>query len=250
MVQRTARLPSLAAGALPGAALGAAALVAALLRRDKPLHPVGHHGTGTLTVTDPVPALGIPVLAAAGSRPCEARWSRAMGLPSGWPDIEGMALRLPEAAEDEGVADLLLASTGSDAWSRHLLTLRGPGHFGPVTTLLPVRAAGRAVTFMLAPAGEPADGLPPSTYTLHVARGTGDWQRVGRIDLTWSEPDTAERFDPIRHQLAGIEQYPVVTSLREPAYAAARAVTSAGRATRRGRAAAHRAARRAPAASR
>lgn len=229
MAERNVRLASHAAGVLPGAALGATALVAGLLRRNKPLHPVGHHGAGWLRVTEPVPALGIEALGSAGDRPCQARWSRAIGLPSGWPDIEGMALRLPGAGEDDGVADLLLASTGSHAWSRYLLTLRGPGHFGQVTTLLPVRAAGRSATFMLAPADEPDGELPPSAYTLHVARGSGEWQRVGRIDVVWSEEDTTERFDPITHQLAGTEQYPFVTALREPAYAAARAVTSAGR---------------------
>ena len=216
----------LVAGALPGAALGTAALVVALLRRDKPLHPVGHHGTGQLVVTDPAPQLGIPVLAAEDSRPCEVRWSRAMGLPQGWPDIEGMALRLPGAAGDGGAADVLFASTGSHAWSRYLLTLRGPGRFGRLTTLLPVLAAGRAVTFMLVPDGGTVDDLPPTVYAVHVARGTGRWAPVGRIDVAWSGRDTTERFDPITHQLAGIEQYPLVCAIREPAYLSARAIKS------------------------
>lgn len=240
------RYPSLAAGAVPGAALGVAALVAGLLRRDKPLHPVGHHGTGRLTVTQAVPELGIALLAIEGSRSCELRWSRAMGLPQGWPDIEGMALRLPGAAEDGTVADVLFASTGSQAWSRYLLTLRGPGHFGRLTTLLPVRAAGRPITFMLAPDGEAVGDLPPAAYALHVARGSGGWTPLGRIDVTWSELDSAERFDPIIHQLAGIEQYAFVAALREPAYVSARAVTRAGRGARRDRAAVHPAPRLAP----
>lgn len=240
----------LVAGVLPGAALGTAALVAGLLRRDKPLHPVGHHGAGQLSVTDPTPGLGIPVLAEEGSRPCEVRWSRAMGLPQGWPDIEGVALRLPGAGADGDVADVLFASTGSHAWSRYLLTLRGPGQFGRLTTLLPVLAAGRSVTFMLVPDGEAVGDLPPAAYTVHVARGAGAWTRIGRLDVAWSALDTTERFDPITHQLAGIEQHPFVSALREPAYAAARAVTSAGRAARPGHAAAHRAPHRAPGASR
>lgn len=244
------RSPWLVAGVLPGAALGAAALVVALLRRDKPLHPVGRHGTGQLTVTDPVPQLGIPVLAREGSRSCEVRWSRAMGLPRSWPDIEGMALRLPGAAQDGDVADVLFASTGSHAWSRYLLTLRGSGRFGRLTTLLPVLAAGQGVSFMLVPDGETVGSLPPTAYAMHVARGTGAWARVARLDLAWTGLDTTERFDPITHQLAGTEQHPFVSSLREPAYASARAITSAGRAGRRGRAAARRAPRRAPGALR
>ena len=244
------RSSGFAAGALPGAALAAAAAVVGLVRRDKALHPIGHQGTGTFVVTDPMPTLGIEALASAGSRPCALRWSRSMGLPQSWPDIEGIALRLPEAGTDGAAADVLFGSTGSFPGSRFLLTLRGAGRFGRLTTLLPVRAAGRAVTFMLVPDGEAVGGLPPSAYALHVALGVGAWHRVARIDVTWSTLDSTERFDPIVHPLAGTEQYPVVAALREPSYAAARAVTSAGRATRQRHAAARRAERPAPAATR
>lgn len=217
-------------GAIPGALLGAASAVTARLRRDKPLHPVGHVATGRLTILRPQPDLGVPALAGPGTVACVARWSRAMGLPPGWPDLEGLALRLHGAGADGGDGDLLFASTGTRAWSRFLLTLRPPGTFGPVTTLLPVRAGDRAVTFRLAPAGDPSpsdDGMPPAAYDLAVARGTGAWLTVGRVDLQWSLDDTTERFDPITHELAGIEQFPVVTGLREPAYVAARAVARA-----------------------
>lgn len=244
------RSSALAAGALPGLALGAAAFVAGLARRDKALHPIGRHGIGTFVVTDPMASLGIDALTGAGSRPCTVRWSRSMGLPQGWPDIEGIALRLPEAGIDGAAADVLFASTGSFPGSRFLLTLRGAGRFGRLTTLLPVRAAGRAVTFMLVPDGEAVDDSPPSAYALHVALGVGAWHRVARIDVEWSTSDSTERFDPIVHPLAGTGQYPVVTALREPSYAAARAVTSAGRANRQRHAAARRAERPAPAATR
>jgi hypothetical protein len=233
------RSSALAAGALPGAALGAAAFVAGLVRRDKALHPIGHQGAGTLVVTDPMPGLGIEALA-AGSRPCVVRWSRSMGLPEGWPDIEGIALRLPDGGRDGDAADILFASTGSFPGARFMLTLRGPGSFGRLTSLLPVRAAGRAVTFMLVPDVEAIDDLPPAAYTLHVALGVGAWHHVARIDLEWSVTDSVVRFDPVTNQLAGIEQYPFVAALREPSYAAARSVTRAGRAARQRRAAARR----------
>lgn len=232
MTLPTRSATSVLPGAVFGSALAAAAALTGLLRRDKPLHPVGHHGTGHLTVTDPAPDLGIEAIARTATRPCRARWSRAMGLPQGWPDVEGLALRLEGAAPDGGDADLLFASTGGRAWSRYLLTMRGPGHFGPLTTLLPVRAGGRAVTFRLSP--EPdlrpdalPDVLPPSSYALEVARGTGAWEPVGRVDVAWSEEDTSDRFDPVARPLAGLEQYAFVRGLREPAYVAARAVARA-----------------------
>ena len=37
----------------------------------------------------------------------------------------------------------------------------------------------------------------------------------------------ADRFDPVARPLAGVEQFPFVTALREPAYAAARAASKA-----------------------
>lgn len=223
---------SFAAGTLPGAALGAAAAAAGLLRRTKPLHPVGRLGFGHLTVTVPDPGLGVPLLAHQEVHRCEVRWSKALGLPSGLPDIEGLALRVAGAAADGGDADLLFASTGDSAWSRYLLTVRAPGRFGSLTTLLPVRAGGRPVTFRVAPVDDPADdGAPPSSYALEVARGVGRWRPVGRIDIDWSDQDTGHRFDPVTNELAGIEQYALVTSLREPAYVAARAVTKARRRT-------------------
>ena len=220
----TALLP----GALLGVGLAAAAALAGRHRRDKALHPVGHHGTGVLTVTEPAPDLGIEAIARTGTRPCRARWSRAMGLPQGWPDIEGLALRLEDAAADGGDADLLFASTGHRSWSRYLLTMRGPGRFGRLTTLLPVRAGGRAVTFRLSPlSAQPPGDLPPASYALDVARGTGAWEPVAQVHLTWSEQDTPDRFDPITRPLAGLEQYAVIAALREPAYVAARAVARA-----------------------
>lgn len=227
MTRTRSSLAGVLSGALPGLALAAAAALTGLLRRNKALHPVGHHGTGHLTVLDPVADLGIEAFVRPSVRPCEARWSRAMGLPQSWPDIEGLALRLTDAGPDGGDADLLFASTGGRPWSRYLLTMRGPGRFGPLTTLLPVRARGRAVTFRLSPRSDPADALPPTSYALELARGTGAWERVGHMDVAWSPADTAERFDPIVRPLAGLEQYAFVKGLREPAYVAARAVARA-----------------------
>lgn len=215
-------------GLAPGLALAAAAAATGLVRRDKALHPVGHHGAGRLTLAKHAPGLGIPALDEAGTRSCRARWSRAMGLPQGWPDIEGLALRLPGAAPGGDDADLLFASTGEHPWSRYLLTLRPPRRFGRLTTLLPVRAGGRALTFGLSPVGGSGDdGLPPTSYVLEVSRGAGPWERLGELDVVWSQADTLDRFDPVARPLAGVEQYAFVAALREPAYVAARLVARA-----------------------
>src|SRR4051812_37271382 len=76
-------------GAVAGAVLGATFGAVALVRRTKPLHPVGQVGTGILDVTDPRPELGVPLLSERRSHTCLVRWSRAAGLPEPLPDVEG-----------------------------------------------------------------------------------------------------------------------------------------------------------------
>ena len=226
---RTTSRPAQVAGALPGAVLGGLSGLVGALRRDKALHPLGHRGTGRLQVTDPDPSWGITAFASAATLECDLRWSRSMSLPGGLPDIEGVALRMRGAGPGGADADLLFASTGTSPWTRYVLTLRPQGRFGSMTTLLPVSAGGRAVVFRLTPAAAPVDegNLPPASYTLSAARGSGPWRTVGRVDATWTRDDRSERYDAVTRPLEGTEQFPFVTTLREPAYAAARAVSRA-----------------------
>ncbi|MCE1177981.1 MAG: hypothetical protein LWW86_02980 [Micrococcales bacterium] len=207
------------AGALPGAALATAALVAGAVRRDKPLHPVGVVGTGRLVVTPRGGAHGIPLLETLGEHECTARWSRAMGREEGADDIEGLAVRLKL---DGGPADLLFASTGSGALDRHLLAMRHDGEHAELTTLLPVRTAGGVVTFRAAPLGWAGGHRPPERYEISVAGLAGRWQPVATLVVTWSDQDGEIRFDPVLHPLPGTRQLPLVATLRAPAYWAAR----------------------------
>lgn len=203
-----------AAGAVAGALLGATFGLAALARRTKPLHPAGAVGTGVLDVTDPLPELGVPLLAEIRSHACLVRWSRATGLPAPLPDVEGFAVRF-----DEPRSDLLFASTGTGPLSRFLLTPRAPGAHGSQTTLLPVATQAGPLLFRVTP--EAGSGDPPSHLTLSVATGRGGWTPVGQLDCVWG-PDRPVRFDPVEHPLPGTGQYPVVRVLREPAYFMAR----------------------------
>ena len=219
---RPARLAQSAAGALPGVVLGAAALAAAVVRRTKPLHPVGRVGHGILTIDVPAPEWQVPLLAATGERHCLVRASKAMGMPEGVADIDGLALRFQaEGAEpEESEGDILLAATGTSALGRYVLRLRQPRHHGPLTTLLPVRTRHGALLVQVRPVGLAAD--PPSQYAVSVAGATSEWTRVGTLSVVWEREDMMLRFDPLRHVLQGTEQYPLVRTVREPAYAAAR----------------------------
>ena len=200
-------------GAVPGAVLGAAFGAVARARRTKPLHPAGRVGTGVLDVTDPVPELGVPLLATARQHGCTVRWSRSMGLPRPLPDIEGFAIRF-----DEPVADVLFASTGTGSLTRFVLLPRRPGTHGPQSTLIPVATGGGSLLLKV----DPLDGAdPPNRYDLSVARAGSAWRSVGTLEVQWGV-DRPTRFDPVENLLPGTSQYALVRALREPAYLMAR----------------------------
>jgi hypothetical protein len=173
----------------------------------------------------------VPWLDEPGLAEVTVRISRAMGLPVRWPDIYGVALRIPLSTRDpDELADLLFASTGDTRWGRFALVLRRHLGDGPLTTLLPVRTASGPLLLRLTPAtgADPRDeglGLTvPSRLVLSYAVGTGPWAGAGEVVLgarVEGEGDP-RRHDPVLNQLPGTSQYRVVRALREPAYAAAR----------------------------
>ncbi len=207
-------------GAIPGAVLAAGLFVTAHVRRDKPLHPVGVVGDGILRVR-PVDPSGVPLLDTPADVPLLVRWSRAMGRDPDERDVEGVALRFRETAQP---ADVLLASTGSNVVTRHLLALRAPGEHATVTTLLPVATEGGSLLLRLEPRRAGAEGEPPAEYALSWSRVGGGWREVGALEVMWRGVDVDVRFDPVLNALPGTRQYPLVAALREPAYRAGRTV--------------------------
>ena len=208
------------AGAVPGVALAAGLLATALVRRDKPLHPIGIVGDGVLRVTTSATS-GVPLLDTPAEVPVLVRWSRAMGRDPDRSDIEGLALRF---GDENGPADVLFASTGSNAVARHLLVLRAPGEHATVTTLLPVATGPGSLLMRLEPLRETAGDEPPAAYELSWSRVGRPWQTAGVLEVSWREGDDDVRFDPVLHQLPGTRQYAIVAALREPAYRAGRTV--------------------------
>lgn len=206
-------------GAVPGAVLATAAAATAALRRTKPLHPVGRLGEGSLSV-EPSGTSGVAVLDTPAEHAAVVRWSRAIGLDTDKPDIEGMALRL---VVDGEVADLLFATTGGSRVGRHLLVPRAAGHRATFTTLLPVATRAGSLLLRLEPL-DAASTDPPTAWALAWSRVGGPWHPAGSLDVAWRDGDEDVRFDPVAHQLPGTRQYAVVTALREPSYAVARLV--------------------------
>ena len=199
---------------MTGAVLAAATRTIALLRpAEKPLHPDGVVLIGHLERTGSPTASGVAWLDEPGQDEVLVRLSRAVGLPVPLPDIHGLAFRVPGA---DGPGDVLLASTGWGRLGRFVLTFGRRPASRPLTSLLPYRTGAGPVLL-----GARAGG--PDRYELSWAPYDGEWQAFATLVLTERESSSpGVSFDPVRHQVPGLEQYPVVVRLREPAYQRAR----------------------------
>ena len=210
--------PVRAAGVVIAAGFG---LVAWLTGR-KPLHPVGRTWAAELRIDEPLPELGIPLLADRTVHPCTVRVSRSLGTHEGWWDIGGLALRVFGAGAAGHAADLLFATTGTGRLTRHLLRPVRRAGSRPLTTLLPTRCGQHSLVLLVRPA---ADRPQPHDYELAVAVDGGPWTVVGLVHLGPEEPDTPLAFDPIVDELAGTSAPPWIVAVREPAYRWARRLT-------------------------
>jgi hypothetical protein len=192
---------------------------AAVRPASKPLHPSGAVVRGRLERRGSTLPSGVPWIDEVGQDDVVVRLSRAIGLPDGVPDIHGLAMRVHGAGAG---GDVLLASTGWSRLGRFVLTFGGNAGSRPLTTLLPYRAASGAILLG-------ARALDTETYDLAWARPRGEWHDFARLHLSDDEaPDRDISFDPVRNQIPGLDQYPWVVRLREPAYLTARRSRSDG----------------------
>jgi hypothetical protein len=218
------------AAELAGRLLAAASAIGARLRRSRrPLHPKGALYAGALTRTGSDPAWGVPWLDTPGTAEVVVRLSRSAGLPAGFPDVNGIAIRLLD-----GGGDLLLSNTGSGRLTRFLLMPRRSVG-GTHSTLVPFRTAAgpllvRADLAAVDDRGERPRTVDrvrlPVTMTLSAAAPRGPWRPFAHLTLTAPAgpvPDPPIAFDP-GDAPPGLATYPWVRSLRTRSYAAARAV--------------------------
>jgi hypothetical protein len=204
-----------------------------LIRPERPIHPAGLHLHGRLDREGgPFPS-GIAWLDAAGSDDVQARLSRSVGLPPGWPDIVGLALRI---TVDGVPADILLASTGMSRAGRYVLRMRRSVGRAALTTMMPYQGSAGPVQLAartLRPHGPlPAEpqgfcrALGGTEWVLGLYHGRPDapWQRFATLTLRPSAQaeDTPMRFDPMEHPIPGAGTYSWTQALREPSYSVAR----------------------------
>jgi hypothetical protein len=216
-----ARTRALAASAGGAGLAGAVHLVAAARTAPKPLHPRGDVVRARLRRGGARPPTGAEWLDQAATDEVLVRRSRALGLPTGLPDIHGIAIRVPLEQGHHG--DLLLAGTGTGRLSRFLLTPGRTPYCRPFTTLLPYRTpSGPTVIAAIA--------RDEHGYELAFASLGGSWHPFADLVLSPAAgPDPLVSFDPVRNTLPGLENYEWVRRLREPAYGTARLTRRPGR---------------------
>jgi hypothetical protein len=190
-----------------------------LRHSEKPLHPVGQVFAGRLVRPGSDEHHGVPWFDHPGEDEVLVRVSHAIGLPKPIPDINGLAIRMRKGQMRYG--DVLLATTGWDPVTRHLL-VPAFNQDWPLTTLLPYRSPMGPVVLGARPIDERG-------YELTWARVGKGWHHLGELTLDDPLPDEDEvSFDPVLNTLPGLDQYRWVERLRERSYATARAHRRAG----------------------
>jgi hypothetical protein len=189
--------------------------MAAVRPAAKPMHPKGCVRQGRMFRRGATPATGVPFLDDAGTIDVVVRESRAIGLPRSLPDVQGLAIRVPD--QDGTHGDLLFSTTGLGRITRYVLTLSRTPYGRPMTTLLPFDTVAGPVVLAARASGD-------SRLELAFAVGDGDWQHFADLLLSTRRDDDPDlTFDPVLNTVAGLEQYAAVRKLRAPAYRTARA---------------------------
>ena len=216
-----------------GQTLAAAFKALKAVRPNRPIHPTGVALTGTIERWPGCGESGILWIDSPGTAAVSARLSRSIGMPPGWPDVLGLALRI---TTESGPADVLLASTAMSWPGRLMLTAHRYASNSKLTSLMPYKGSTGPVLLAARPEstgrGLPAtpasfrESLAANTWTLGLyhARPTGPWTRFGTLLLTL-DPEQADlntRFDPLRRLLPGAGTYGWAGQLRKPSYEAAR----------------------------
>jgi hypothetical protein len=225
--------------ALVAGAAGAVLGVVTRLRDAKPLHPRGAVYDAVLT-RQGTPAgvggaagrhWGVPWLDEPGTDQALVRLSRSAGLPPPWPDVLGLALRVPR--RDGGLIDVLLSTTGVRPGTRHVLAPRRDPLAASYGSVVPFRGPRGPVMLCARPPQHGSDADDPGSPCLDLCAATltGPWQpfarlRLGEQHAPDADPDIA--FDPVVHAIPGLPLYDRVAALRAVSYARARDVRGVG----------------------
>jgi hypothetical protein len=201
----------------------------ARLRSARAVHPHGVLLAGRLRL-EPGSATATAI-DGPSERPVLVRASKSAGTPGGWPDVLGLALRVPV---DGGPLDVLLATVGSGRLTSWVLAPATGWGRTAYSTLLPYTVDGRSALLGLEPEdpGRAAGTRPgalaaavdagPVAFTF-VERTRGGRRTAGRLVLEGRVPDPAPvSFDPVLHHHPHLRLAPVLVRVREWAYTGSR----------------------------
>ena len=185
----------------------------------KSLHPRGEVLPALVRRMGSTTKTGVRWLDEAGTDRVLVRQSRSLGLPHPFPDVLGLALRIPE--ESHGYGDVLLATTGTGVPGRFLLRPVGHAQRAAYSSLFPYRTPIGPLVLAAFPTGR--SGL----FELAWAPLLGRWRRFATLDLLHGAadaegPDAPIAFDPVLNVIPGLEPYGWSRRLREASYAASR----------------------------
>jgi hypothetical protein len=196
-----------------GVSLGALLAGLAALRRGKAFHPKGVVHAATLAVTDPPAcAQGSTLLGRPGEHRALVRFSRALGLPAPWPDLMGMAIRLPDAYGEGAHQDFLLVTSVDAPVLHHVFLSVTRIDQRPYSSSLPYRAGGDPFLVGTLPDG-------PDRFRFAVAPVMGRFRAVGSVAIgeRLAPELDAMTFDPW-HRGGGLEPSGFLNALRRYAY--------------------------------
>jgi hypothetical protein len=213
------RRPVAGAAAIAGKALAGLFFLIGKRRGSprKALHPRGEVRHGLVRRQGCSWRTGVTWLDDGGSDRLLLRFSRSVGLPKPFPDVLGLAMRIPLKENRHG--DLLLATTGAGGLGRFLL--RPARHRGAVyNCLIPYRSPTGPLLVAALPIDD--DGFQ---FELVCAPLRGAWSSFGWLDVLPTSdygPDAPVSFDPVLNVVPGLDSYTWAAQLRRFAYAASR----------------------------
>ncbi len=225
---------------LAGRAVAVPIAVLTRLRGDKPMHPRGATFDAVLERTGPPRPWGVAWLDERRVDRVVVRLSRGAGLPAPWPDLLGMALRVPAAEPATRPVDLLLSSTGRGRWTRLVPVLRRDAAT-PYGSLMSYRCDLGPIRLAALPEGSgvPSDPAPLAAevtrrgvgFTLVAALEAGAWEPFARLRVgDPAQPlDPEVHFDAVLNAPPGLRADGPMARFRRPAYAAARRVRARAR---------------------
>jgi hypothetical protein len=214
--------------------LAAAFRLLALLRRGRPLHPVGASYRGRLRITAVARRFaGAELLVPGAGYDALVRFSRAAGLPEPLPDGLGVAVKLPNAYGPGRAQDFLVTSSADLPLARRALYPGRSFLHRSFSSALPYRVGGRRVVTVLRPRPGPWPRTGRGLADLAAAAATGelvfDLRLAGSLGrsrtvgvLTVGEPlgpadSEALRFNPWTTG-PGIDPVGRLNRLRRPSY--------------------------------